>query len=150
MTKQPEGTEFDMQTSEEHTALSFVKGDMYDMSLTDVASHRYTFSRSKSDDLINETSVLSLSAILKFQQIPDYSEQITVNLKTLDPYDLDRVGFVSINPAHPCIQLIADDAKIMRIMDALVAGRDLDFEITGRAQGELWLEVTDYGYEHAL
>ena len=141
-----------MQTSEEHDALSFVKGDIYDMSLTDVAGHRYTFNRSRSGELINETSRLSLSAILRFHQIPDYSEQITVNLQTLDPVadDLDAVGFVSINQAAPCIQLVAGDAKIMRIMDALIAGRDLIFELTGRAQGELWLEVTDFGYEHAI
>ena len=141
-----------MQTSEEDTTLSFVKGDMYDMSLTDLAGQRYTFNRSRIGELINETSRLSLSATLKFHQIPDCSEQITVNLQTLDPDadDLDAVGFVSINQEYPLIQLVADDAKIMRIMDALIAGRDLIFEITGRAQGELWLEVTDFGYEHAI
>lgn len=141
-----------MQKSEENTALSFVIGDIYDMSLTDLAGHRYAFNRSRSGELINETSRLNLSAILKFQQIPDYREQIEVNLETLDPYDeeSDAVGFVSINQADPCIQLVADDAKIMRIMDALIAGRDLIFEVTGRAQGGLWLEVTDFRYEHAI
>lgn len=38
----------------------------------------------------------------------------------------------------------------MRIMDTLVAGRDLIFEMTGTAKGELWLEVTDFGYEHEI